>query len=54
MVYYLKHPQYGEKVAVSEMERDFDVQNGWEEFDPKVEPTPAQGNNLKRRRKPED
>lgn len=33
-VIYLRHPQHGAKVAVSEMEVENDLQNGWEEFDP--------------------
>ena len=35
-VIYLKHPKHGAKVAISEMEAENDVQNGWEEFDPTV------------------
>ena len=33
-VIYLKHPIHGAKVAISSMEADNDVQNGWEYFDP--------------------
>lgn len=33
-VIYLQHPTHGAKVAVSEMEAEYDRQNGWEEFDP--------------------
>jgi hypothetical protein len=33
-VIYLQHPQHGAKVAISEMEAENDIQNGWEEFDP--------------------
>lgn len=33
-VIYLQHPTHGAKVAVSEMEAEYDIQNGWMEFDP--------------------
>lgn len=33
-VIYLRHPDHGAKVAISEMEAENDMQNGWEEFDP--------------------
>lgn len=33
-VIYLRHPQHGAKVAISDMEAENDIQNGWEEFDP--------------------
>jgi hypothetical protein len=33
-VIYLQHPVHGAKVAISEMEAENDIQNGWEEFDP--------------------
>ena len=33
-VIYLQHPDHGAKVAISEMEAENDIQNGWEEFDP--------------------
>lgn len=33
-VIYLKHPQHGAKVAISDMEAMFDEQNGWERYDP--------------------
>jgi hypothetical protein len=33
-VIYLQHPTHGAKVAVSEMEAEYDRQNGWMEFDP--------------------
>jgi hypothetical protein len=35
-VIYLRHPNHGAKVAISEMEAENDMQNGWEEFDPTV------------------
>lgn len=31
---YLRHPRHGTKVAVSDFEADYDMQRGWEEFDP--------------------
>lgn len=33
-VTYLRHPKHGTKVAISDMEAENDVQNGWELFDP--------------------
>jgi len=33
-VIYLRHAQHGAKVAISEVEAEQDMQNGWEEFDP--------------------
>lgn len=33
-VIYLKHPEHGTKVAISDLEADADKLNGWEEFDP--------------------
>lgn len=33
-VIYLQHPTHGAKVAISEMEAEYDIQNGWMEFDP--------------------
>lgn len=35
-VIYLRHPKHGAKVAISEMEAENDIANGWEEFDPNV------------------
>lgn len=35
-VIYLKHPRHGAKVAISELEAENDIANGWEEFDPTV------------------
>jgi hypothetical protein len=40
-VIYLKHPQHGAKVAISELEAENDIQNGWEEFDPTESVTDA-------------
>ena len=33
-VIYLRHPVHGAKVAISDMEAESDIHNGWEEFDP--------------------
>jgi hypothetical protein len=54
MQIYLKHPQHGRKVAISDLEADEDVRNGWEVYNldaPAVEAAPV--NELKRRRKTE-
>lgn len=32
MVIYLKHPIHGTKVAISEVEAEYDMENGWEKF----------------------
>lgn len=42
-VIYLRHPVHGAKVAISDMEVENDLQNGWEEFDPTepvIDPAP--------------
>lgn len=33
-VIYLQHPKHGAKVAISELEAENDIANGWEKFDP--------------------
>ena len=33
-VIYLRHPKYGAKVACSDMEAEYDMNQGWEPFDP--------------------
>lgn len=33
---YLRHPVHGTKVAVMNLEAEFDEQNGWERYDPNV------------------
>jgi hypothetical protein len=51
---YLKHPIHGSKVAISDMEAEADVKNGWEVYNldaPAEEVAPV--NELKRRRKTE-
>jgi len=54
MQIYLKHPQHGQKVAISDLEADEDVRNGWERYtldEPAASVAPV--NELKRRRKTE-
>ena len=51
---YLKHPIHGSKVAISDLEAQADVKNGWEVYNldaPAEEVAPV--NELKRRRKTE-
>jgi hypothetical protein len=51
---YLKHPQHGTKVAISDLEVEEDVKNGWKVYNldaPEVEA--ASVNELKKRRKTE-
>ena len=51
---YLKHPKHGNKVAISDLEADEDVRNGWTRYTldaPAQEAAPV--NELKRRRKTE-
>ncbi len=33
-VIYLRHPKHGAKVACSDMEAEYDMNQGWEPFDP--------------------
>ena len=43
-VIYLRHPIHGAKVACSDMEAEFDMNRGWEPFDPtqpESEPAPT-------------
>ena len=51
---YLKHPKHGNKVAISDLEADADVKEGWTRYTldaPAQEAAPV--NELKRRRKTE-
>lgn len=41
-VIYLKHPVHGAKVAISHDEAEYDMENGWEEFDPVLEVVKAE------------
>ena len=53
---YLRHPIHGTKVAISDLEAENDIHNGWAYFDPAVpsaevqEAEPETTNNLPRRR----
>jgi hypothetical protein len=31
-IIYLRHPRHGEKVAISDMEAEYDEQNGWTRY----------------------
>ena len=51
---YLKHPLHGNKVAISHLEAEDDVKNGWEVYNLDALATEAAPvNELKRRRKTE-
>lgn len=41
MMYYLKHPQHGTKIATLEAEKDADVAAGWREYTPNAEKVSA-------------
>lgn len=61
-VIYLKHPEHGTKVAISDLEAIADMRNGWKIFDPDESPhteepgkQAEEGNALVRRgRKPKE
>ena len=54
MQIYLKHPQHGAKVAISDLEVEADVKNGWEIYNLDASTQEAAPvNELKRRRKTE-
>jgi hypothetical protein len=38
MPIYLRHPVHGTKVASIDMEAEYDERNGWERYEPYVEP----------------
>lgn len=40
-VIYLKHPVHGSKVACSQAEAEYDVENGWVVYDPAPPAVPA-------------
>ena len=40
-VIYLKHPEFGAKVATMDAEAAYDKEHGWEEFDPTTPVAPA-------------
>jgi hypothetical protein len=58
-IIYLRHPRHGEKIASSEMEAEYDEQNGWERYtlgepdEPADEPVVAVNHMLGRRRRKE-
>lgn len=31
---HLRHPRHGEKIAIAEMEAEYDEQNGWSRYTP--------------------
>jgi hypothetical protein len=33
-IIYLEHPVYGQKVAISDQEAEYDEQNGWRRYTP--------------------
>jgi len=37
---YLTHPVHGAKVAVMDLEADFDVQHGWSRYNPEEQDVP--------------
>ena len=41
-VIYLKHPEFGTKVATMDAEAEYDKENGWEEFDPVLDVAEAE------------
>ena len=54
---YLRHPIHGTKVAISDLEAENDIHNGWAYFDPMARPSAEvqeaeleTTNNLPRRR----
>lgn len=38
---YMRHPRHGEKIAIAEMEAEYDEQNGWERYTPSEPDEPA-------------
>lgn len=42
MPIYLQHPVHGTKVAVMEMEAEFDEQNGWQRYNPDTPSAPEE------------
>lgn len=59
-VIYLTHPIHGAKVACSDMEADFDEQQGWSRYnpdevaEPEIEPEPEPAARRGRRKKTEE
>lgn len=55
-IIYLRHPVHGEKVAIADLEAEYDEQNGWTRYtpgEPQPEPAPAPVNELRPRRRRE-
>ena len=58
-IIYLRHERHGEKIAIAEMEAEYDEQNGWERYtpgkpdEPADEPVIAVNHMLGRRRRKE-
>lgn len=52
---HLRHPRHGEKIAIAEMEAEYDEQNGWSRYTPGEpdEPVIAVNHMLGRRRRKE-
>ena len=53
---HLRHPRHGEKIAIAEMEAEYDEQNGWQRYtpgEPEDEPVVAVNHMLGRRRRKE-
>lgn len=56
-IIYLKHPEHGTKIAMMEMEAEFDEQNGWVRYtddtpsEEKLVAAPVNTLEVKRRRK---
>ena len=58
-IIYLRHERHGEKIAIAEMEAEYDEQNGWRRYtpgepdEPADEPVVAVNHMLGRRRRKE-
>ena len=50
MVIYLKHAVHGTKIAISELEAQADIKNGWNEYEPNKKDDDVIVNQLKRGR----
>jgi hypothetical protein len=54
-IIYLRHPRHGEKVAISDMEAEYDEQNGWTRYTPgESQPEPVNELRPRRRREAKD
>lgn len=58
-IIYLRHEIHGTKIAIAELEAEYDEQNGWQRYtpgepdEPADEPVPAVNHMLSRRRRKE-